>query len=99
MRKSKVPLGGRIRIVRETRAISLSDLAQHIDITPEQLERIETGAEIPSFRIMLSIAIALEIHPELLYGLPDDGDDERARLVRHGGGILDVWNHIKKRTG
>lgn len=54
-------LGSRIRAVRESRGLSIRDLAELAGINKSQIVRIESGQSDPHYTTLLRIARALEV--------------------------------------
>ena len=54
-------LGGRIKAVRESRGLSIRDLAELAGINKSQIVRIESGQSDPHYTTLLRIARALEV--------------------------------------
>lgn len=57
-------LGGRIKAVRESRGLSIRDLAELAGINKSQIVRIESGQSDPHYTTLLRIARALEVNVE-----------------------------------
>lgn len=55
-------LGSRIRAVRESRGLSIRDLAELAGINKSQIVRIESGQSDPHYTTLLRIARALEVN-------------------------------------
>jgi transcriptional regulator with XRE-family HTH domain len=62
----KKTLGGRIRRLREERALNQSELAARAEITTVHLGRIERGVSYPRPRTRRRIAEALGVDPKEL---------------------------------
>lgn len=54
-------LGGRIKAARESRGLSIRDLAELAGINKSQIARIESGQSDPHYTTLLRIARALEV--------------------------------------
>lgn len=54
-------LGSRIKAVRESRGLSIRDLAELAGINKSQIVRIESGQSDPHYTTLLRIARALEV--------------------------------------
>ncbi len=54
-------LGGRIKAARESRGLSIRDLAELAGINKSQIVRIESGQSDPHYTTLLRIARALEV--------------------------------------
>lgn len=57
----QVNVGERVRAVRESRGLSLSDISQRTDIDVSLLEQIEDGAVAPPLGVVIKLAKALEM--------------------------------------
>jgi transcriptional regulator with XRE-family HTH domain len=91
-----VEVGKRIREKREELRWTQAQLAEKVEITPNTVSMIETGHSVPSLRILLRFADALEAEPgELLSGpkvvsvphtpITDSAPEELDKLLRFGG--------------
>lgn len=54
-------LGSRIKVVRESRGLSIRDLAELANLNKSQIVRIESGQSDPHYTTLLRIARALEV--------------------------------------
>lgn len=54
-------LGSRIKAVRESKGLSIRDLAELAGINKSQIVRIESGQSDPHYTTLLRIARALEV--------------------------------------
>ena len=59
-------IGKKIREFRKMRQISQSTLSEMADLSPGYISYIENGSKIPSLDIIVHIANALEITPDVL---------------------------------
>lgn len=57
----------KIREVRESKNISLSDLSRLTNISKSHLSNIERGEKEPSISILIRIALALKVDEKELY--------------------------------
>lgn len=76
-------IGGRIRLARERRDLSLRRLAAKLDISPSGLSQIETGRSRPSVGTLYAIVSELGISLDDLFS--PDGGARPARLVARAG--------------
>jgi transcriptional regulator with XRE-family HTH domain len=60
MRIGRTTLGARIREIRETAGISLSDAATGADISYPYLSDVERGRKLPTLEVLDAIASALD---------------------------------------
>jgi len=54
-------LGSELRAIRETRGLTVRDLAERADVSPEAVSAIERGARYPNLRTLEQIAEVLRI--------------------------------------
>jgi transcriptional regulator with XRE-family HTH domain len=79
-------LGAVARRVRESRGLTLTDVATTAGISAGMLSRLETGHATPSLETLVTLASALGVRPALL--LQGVGDDEGgAQRVPAGQGL------------
>ena len=79
MDTSKI-LGAKIRTLRESRRISLEELAQRSGLAVEQVERIENNIDLPSLAPLIKIARVLGVR---LGTFLDDQDETGPSVCRH----------------
>ena len=72
-------VGAKIKSLRETREISVSELAERTGLAEEQIARIEDNIDIPSLAPLIKIARALGVR---LGTFLDDQDDHGAVVCR-----------------
>lgn len=87
---------GRVaRRIREELGLTLASVAQHAQISPGMLSRLETGQVSPSLETIVALAEALGVRPALL--LQEVGDDEGgAQHVVAGQGLEVVRRGTKR---
>jgi transcriptional regulator with XRE-family HTH domain len=79
-----VEIGKRIRSLRKARGLSQSDLAAPLDITFQQIQKYENGANRVSASMMVGICKTLNVTPMDFLGSyfgDDDGPDTSALLA------------------
>ena len=72
-------VGAKIKSLRETREISVAELAERTGLSVEQIERIENNVDIPSLAPLIKIARALGVR---LGTFLDDQDEMGAVVCR-----------------
>lgn len=72
-------VGEKIKSLRETREISVAELAERTSLSVEQIERIENNVDIPSLAPLIKIARALGVR---LGTFLDDQDEVGAVVCR-----------------
>ena len=72
-------VGAKIKALRETREISVAELAERTGLAEEQIARIEDNIDIPSLAPLIKIARALGVR---LGTFLDDQDDHGAVVCR-----------------
>ncbi len=55
------PLGEKVRTIRESRSMSVEQLAERADLAPELVAQIESGALVPSLSPLIRIARSLGV--------------------------------------
>jgi len=79
--KQKEALGGFIRAQRELASLSLRQLSDLAQVSNAYLSQIERGLHEPSLRVIMSVAEALGVSPEVLLEragmIDEDGDSSR----------------------
>src|SRR6476620_6783038 len=98
-------VGGRLKLVRTERRVTLAELAAATGISKSTLSSLETGQRKPSLELLLPIAAAHRIPMDELVGAPEVGDPRirftpRKRngrtvvpLTRQPGGIQ-AWKTV-----
>ncbi|MFC8124452.1 helix-turn-helix domain-containing protein [Streptomyces sp. NPDC057302] len=66
----------RLKTARKMRGLSAAQLAQRVNISDSYLKKIEAGSRKASARLLLDLARALHIGPEVLTGQPYYGSPE-----------------------
>jgi transcriptional regulator with XRE-family HTH domain len=74
-------LGETIRFVRESRSMSAAQLAERADLAPDLVDRIESGALLPSLSPLIRIARSLGVR---LGALLDEQETLGPVVVRNG---------------
>ena len=72
-------VGEKIKSLRETKEISIAELAERTGLAEEQINRIETNVDIPSLAPLIKIARALGVR----LGTFLDDQDEMGAVVYH----------------
>ena len=81
MAESSQPDGTRLRLARQARGLSQQQLAGVAGVTRQAVSAVESGHSDPSLRVALSLARALGVMVEELFGPGDPGDPVLARPV------------------
>jgi mannose-6-phosphate isomerase-like protein (cupin superfamily)/DNA-binding XRE family transcriptional regulator len=85
------PVGERLRAERQTRGLSLRDLADRLGVSASLISQIETGRARPSVSTLYAIATELDISiDDLLFLEPDHPSPVREdpRLAARGMGVV-----------
>jgi len=72
-------VGPRLRCIRSTRGLTLTDLASATSISKSTLSRLENGQRRPTLELLLALAQAFRVPLDDLVGAPEFGDP-RIRL-------------------
>lgn len=94
-------LGRNIRVARSAAGKSQTDVAEHLDLSFQQVQKYENGKDrIPVDRLV-SLAAYLEV-PLLQFIAPSDGDSEFQRLASQFSAkefhtLMEAWGAIKDR--
>ena len=72
-------VGEKIKSLRETKEISIAELAERTGLAEEQINRIENNVDIPSLAPLIKIARALGVR----LGTFLDDQDEMGAVVYH----------------
>ena len=82
-----VPIGPRIRALREHMDLSLRDLAERSGVSAPMLSQVERGETSPTLQVAARIAAGLELRLSQLLRLDESGavSITRARERRQGG--------------
>lgn len=88
----------RMKTAREMRRHSQASLAEIVDVSPQQIHRLETGRHVPSSETVKAVAQALDVSADYLLGLSDemDGHKSPSDLRPHEREILDALRHGDK---
>ena len=86
-------LGKRLRVVREEKAISLSQLAEKTGYTKSFISQVEKNKTSPSLSSLLRITDALGINPQEI--LHREGTSEKIMVKKSE---RDVYNHEKSKA-
>jgi molybdate-binding protein/DNA-binding XRE family transcriptional regulator len=78
--------GTRLRLARQARGLSQQQLAGMAGVTRQAVSAVESGHSDPSLRVALSLARALGMTVEALFGPGDPADPVLARPVAATGG-------------
>ena len=87
----------RLRSLRTTLGLSLSDLADRANLSPSTISRIETGKRTISLDVLLPLARALQIDLDSLLDVRSD-DDVVIRPVPSNSGDRTTWQ-LSRSTG
>ena len=63
-------VGNRIRSLRSDRSLSVEQLAQRSGLSPLQIQRIESGEDLPSLAPLIKLARVLEVRLGTLLDAP-----------------------------
>lgn len=88
-------VGPRLRRVRETRGVTLTEVADRTGISKSTLSRLENGQRKPSLELLLPLAQAYRVPLDDLVGAPEVGDPRiriKPRRV-HGRTVLPLTRH------
>ena len=94
-------LGRNLRVARSAAGKSQTEIAEHLDVTFQQVQKYENGTNrIPVDRLV-SLAAYLEV-PLLQLIAPSDGDSEFQSLAEQFGAkefhaLMEAWGTIKDR--
>jgi transcriptional regulator with XRE-family HTH domain len=79
-------LGPRLRQVRETRGLSVRELARRISCSPSLISQIERGLSAPSVGILYALASELRTSLDFLFSVTEPAD--AVLMTAHGDGQL-----------
>ncbi len=72
-----VHVGGRLRLLRTARRLSLEELGRRIGVTYQQIQKYETGANRISASTLYRIATVFEVSPTYFFeGLGENGKEK-----------------------
>jgi transcriptional regulator with XRE-family HTH domain len=82
-----LPIGPRVKALREASGLSLRDLAARSDVSAPMLSQVERGETSPTLAVATKIAAGLELRLSQLLRLDEDGAVTivRADSRQHGG--------------
>lgn len=80
-------IGEKLRAVRQSRQMSLRELANKAEVSASMLSQIETGKVFPSVRSLYTIANALEVSVD--YFFPEQNGDRAAVAANGSEGIAE----------
>ena len=72
-----VLFGQRLRAVRKSHGVRLTDLAEKADTGVKHLGRIERGEKQPSFELIIALGKALNVAPSVFFDFPASGNEPR----------------------
>jgi transcriptional regulator with XRE-family HTH domain len=84
-------LGDRIRSRRLHLNMTRTDVARHVDVSPQMLERYESGEAHPPAMTLARIATALGTSCSVLLGERDPGDGRTDEIAAMTAAFADVW--------
>lgn len=70
----RTSFGARLKIIRETRGLSQSDLARKIGGDASAISHFEGGRRKPSFNTLTDLCLALTCSSDYFLGLPTEKD-------------------------
>ncbi len=79
-------VGPRLKRIRSTRSLSLTDVAESTGISKSTLSRLETGQRKPSLELLLPLAQTYNVPLDELVGAPEVGDPRVHLKPRHVNG-------------
>jgi transcriptional regulator with XRE-family HTH domain len=77
--------GELVRAARKGRRLRIGQLAEKVNIGSKHLGRIENGEKQPSFELVVALAKALDVSPEIFFRFDDLQSDQtvlKEQLVR-----------------
>lgn len=90
-------VGGRLRGLRRTRALTLAQLSDATGITLSTLSRVEAGGRHPSLDILLRLASFYQVTLDDLVGAPATGDPRLHPVPRTRHGM--TWLALTQQPG
>lgn len=102
-------VGTRLQIMRESRGLTLVELAERTSISTSTLSRLENGQRRPSLELLLPLAEIYRVPLDELVGAPETGDP-RIRLkprpvngrtvipLAHQPGMPQAWKIVVPRS-
>ncbi len=77
-----VHVGGRLRLVRTSRRLSLEDLGRQIGVTYQQIQKYETGANRVSAATLFRLSQVFEVSPTFFFdGLASEGTEDETAMA------------------
>jgi transcriptional regulator with XRE-family HTH domain len=70
--------GQLVRATRKTRKLRIGQLAEKVNIGAKHLGRIENGEKQPSFELVVALAKAMDVSPEVFFQFDDLQTDQKA---------------------
>jgi transcriptional regulator with XRE-family HTH domain len=88
-------LAGRIKSLRQTRGLTLSDVENRCGLGASTISKIERGAISPSYASLLRLAKGLDVDlSELVLQAADEGPKTRRAITRAGeGAVHSIGSH------
>lgn len=83
-------IGGRLRLRRKVRGMSLKEVAHRADVSIGLLSQIERGLTMPSVRSLGAICSALEMPVGWLFDAPDSAEQSAIIVRGHQRRVLDL---------
>ena len=74
-------VGEKIKSLRETKEISVAELAVRSGLAEEQIERIENNVDLPSLAPLIKIARALGVRPGTFLDDQESAGNKRVRIL------------------
>jgi transcriptional regulator with XRE-family HTH domain len=101
MDRSIENVGRRLRALRQSRGVSLSELARETDYTAGYLSQVESGASIPSISALATLAAALGSSITAFFGpettekvrVSRAGDPQKLRMAPNAAEEYVVFSH------
>lgn len=79
----KLPIGARLRTIREHNNLTLCELASEIGTTAATLSSIENGKRLPRVDLLLKIAKYFKIQSDFLLGLTNSSDEHFLSMIQN----------------
>jgi transcriptional regulator with XRE-family HTH domain len=81
MDKLTKALGKNIKLLRKSRNLLQSELAEKIGVESKYLSRLETGLSSPSLKTLQKISEELNIDMSCLFDFPTEQSEEEIKLI------------------
>lgn len=97
-------IGNKIKSIRESKSISLEDIAERSGLALEQIERIENGTDLPSLAPLIKISRVLGIRlGTILDDLTEDGpvvcrQEEAIESISFSNNATTIRKHMDYRS-